>query len=129
MITYIQSILLGLLQGVTELFPISSLGHSVLFAWLFGWDNISKSQSSQGSFFLAYLVLLHVATATALLIFYRKQWIRIIGGFFSSLKKRKAESSNEKLAWLIIVATIPAGLFGLIFEHSLHLPPNLFYSL
>ena len=119
MITYIQSILLGLLQGVTELFPISSLGHSVLFAWLFGWDNISKSQSSQGSFFLAYLVLLHVATATALLIFYRKQWIRIIGGFFSSLKKSKAESSNEKLAWLIIVATIPAGLFGLIFEHSL----------
>ena len=119
MITYIESILLGLLQGITELFPISSLGHSVLFAWLFGWNNILKSQSSQGSFFLAYLVLLHVATATALLIFYRKQWIRIISGFFSSLKKRKAENSNEKLAWLIIVATIPAGLFGLIFEHSL----------
>ena len=119
MISYIQSIILGLLQGVTELFPVSSLGHSVLFAWLFGWTGILKGQSSQGSFFLAFLVLLHVATATALLIFYREQWIKIIKGFFSSVKKRKADSSNEKLAWLIIVATIPAGLIGLIFEHTL----------
>ena len=119
MISYIQSIILGLLQGVTELFPVSSLGHSVLFAWLFGWTGILKGQSSQGSFFLAFLVLLHVATATALLIFYREQWIKIIKGFFSSVKKRKDDSSNEKLAWLIIVATIPAGLIGLIFEHTL----------
>ncbi len=119
MITYLQSMLLGLLQGVSELFPISSLGHSVLFAWLFGWTNIVKQQASTESFFLAYLVMLHVATATALLIFYRKQWIKIIKGFFSSVSKRKAETSNEKLAWLLIVATIPAGIFGLTFEHML----------
>ena len=119
MITYLQSIILGLLQGITELFPVSSLGHSVLFAWLFGWTNIVKDQSSSESFFLAFLVALHVATGTALLIFYRKIWIKLFRGFFSSVKKRKAETSNEKLVWLLIAATIPAGLFGLTFEHLL----------
>ncbi len=118
MISFIQAIIIGLLQGVTELFPISSLGHSVLFADLFGWHNILRSESGE-SFFLAFLVVLHVATAIALLIFYWREWVKIIGGFFKSVKTRKIESSYQKLAWLIIVATIPAGLVGLIFEHSL----------
>jgi undecaprenyl-diphosphatase len=85
---------------------------------LFGWNNITKSQSGE-SFFLAFLVVLHVATALALLIFYWREWVKIIGGFFKSVTKRKAETSYEKLAWLIIFATIPAGLVGVIFEHSL----------
>jgi len=119
MITYFQAIIMGLLQGVSELFPVSSLGHSVLLPALLGWDNVVKSQSQSESFFLAFLVGLHVATALALLIFYRKTWAKIFRGFYSSLKKRRAEESEERLAWLLIIATVPAGLTGLIFEHKL----------
>lgn len=121
MITYFQAIVIGVIQGVTELFPISSLGHSVLLPTLFGWHNLAAAQSDSESFFLAFLVGLHVATALALLWFYRQQWRQIIGGFFNSIKRRQITTSGERLAWLIIIATIPAGLFGLAFERSLRL--------
>jgi undecaprenyl-diphosphatase len=118
-LTYLQAIVIGALQGVTELFPISSLGHSVLVpAWL-GWDGLLHGESADESFYLAFLVGLHVATALALLVFFRDEWARIIRGFFSSLRKRRAETPDERMAWLLILATIPVGLFGLIFEHSL----------
>jgi undecaprenyl-diphosphatase len=118
-VSYLQAIVIGLLQGVTELFPISSLGHSVLVpAWL-GWDHIVGAQSVGESFYLAFLVALHVATAIALLIFFRDDWVRIIKGFFHTLRTRKLETSDERLAWLLIVATIPAGVIGLAFEHYL----------
>jgi undecaprenyl-diphosphatase len=119
MITYLQAIILGLLQGVTELFPISSLGHSVLLSWLFNWHGILADQSQSESFFLSFLVVLHVATATALLIFYRKIWWRIIKGFFKSVGTRRLDSPDSRLAWLLITATIPAGITGLAFEHVL----------
>jgi len=120
MITYLQAIILGLMQGVTELFPISSLGHSVIFAWLFNWKAILADQSTSESFFLSFLVVLHVATALALVVFYRKTWWRIIKGFFKSLHTRKLEGNPDgHLAWLLIAATIPAGIFGLVFEHQL----------
>src|SRR2546430_13155092 len=80
MITYFQAIVIGLLQGVTELFPISSLGHSVLVPSLVGWHTLAKAQSADESFYLAFLVALHVATAIALLVFFRAEWVRIIGG-------------------------------------------------
>src|SRR5205814_1126392 len=88
--TYLQAIVIALVQGVTELFPVSSLGHSVLVpAWIGGsWETL-VTQSSQGSsetsFYLAYIVALHCATALALLWFFREDWVRIIGGFFRSL--------------------------------------------
>lgn len=119
MITYFQAIVIGLLQGATELFPISSLGHSVLLPWLAGWDSILGSESKGESFFLPFLVMLHVATATALLIFYRHTWWRIIKGFFSSVGKRKIDSPDARLAWLLLAATVPAGIIGLTFEHAL----------
>ncbi len=119
MITYFQAIVIGLLQGLTELFPISSLGHSVVVPWVLGWNTILKSQSTGESFFLSFLVALHVATATALFIFYRHTWVRIIKGFFSSVSKRRIDSPDARLAWLLLAATIPAGLIGLIFEHHL----------
>ncbi|HSW37049.1 MAG TPA: undecaprenyl-diphosphate phosphatase [Candidatus Saccharimonadales bacterium] len=119
MITYFQAIILGLLQGITELFPISSLGHSVILAYLFNWRAILGSQSKGESFFLPFLVILHVATALALLIFYRKTWLRIFRGFFSSLKTRRIDNPDSKLAWLLVVATIPAALIGLLLEHQL----------
>jgi undecaprenyl-diphosphatase len=118
-ISFLQAIILGLVQGTTELFPISSLGHSVLFAWLFNWHTILVDQSKSESFFLSFLVVLHVATATALLIFYRRSWLRIIKGFFKSVGERRITTPDGQLAWLLIVATIPAGITGLIFEHIL----------
>jgi len=117
-ISYGQAILIGLLQGVTELFPISSLGHSVLVPAWFGWHHIVDAQSQGESFYLAFLVGLHVATAIALLVFFRKDWVRIISAFVRTLRTRKVESPDERLAWLLVVATIPAGLLGLAFEHS-----------
>lgn len=119
MITYFQAIIIGLIQGITELFPISSLGHSVLLAWIFNWHNILASEATKESFFLSFLVVLHVATALALLIFYRHTWARIIRGFFRSLSKRKIDSPDGRLAWLLIVATIPAGVIAVAFESIL----------
>jgi undecaprenyl-diphosphatase len=118
-ISYFQAIVIGLLQGVTELFPISSLGHSVLLpAWL-GWDHIVSAQSADESFYLAFVVALHVATALALLVYFRDEWVRIIGGFFRTLRTRRIETADERMAWLLVVATIPAGITGLALEHAL----------
>ncbi len=117
--SYFQAIVIGILQGVTELFPISSLGHSVIIPGLLGWHNIVNAQSANESFFLAFLVGLHCATALALLVYFRDDWARIIAGFFRTLRTRRLETSDERLAWLLIVATIPAGIFGLVFEHRL----------
>ncbi len=119
MISFFQAIVIGVIQGVTELFPISSLGHSVLLPQLFGWDNVVAAQSASESYYLAFLVALHVATALALLLHFRSTWIRIVGGFFTSIRKRHVETPNERLAWLIIVATLPIGIIGLVFEHML----------
>jgi len=119
MLSYFQAIVIGLVQGVTELFPISSLGHSVLIpAWL-GWDKIVGAQSESESFYLAFVVALHVATALALLWYFRADWVRIVRGFLRTLRTRKLETPDERLAWLLIVATIPAGITGLALEHAL----------
>ena len=119
MITYFQAIVLGLLQGFTELFPISSLGHSVIFSWLFNWNTILADETKSESFFLSFLVAMHVATGLALFIYYRKIWYRIFQGLFQSLRSRKIESADSRLGWLLIVGTIPAGLTGLLLEHHL----------
>jgi undecaprenyl-diphosphatase len=118
-LTYLQAIVIGLLQGITELFPISSLGHAVLVPELLGWHTLVAGQSADESFYLAFLVGLHCATALALLIFYRHDWVRVISGFFSSLRKRRIETSSERMAWLLICGTIPVGIVGLVFEHNL----------
>lgn len=118
-LSYFQAIVIGLLQGVTELVPISSLGHSVLLPKLLGWNELVKFQSATESPFLAFLVGLHVATATALLVFYREQWVRLIAGLFRSLRRRRVETPDERLIWLLVIATIPAGLIGLVFEHAI----------
>ena len=78
-LSYFRAIVIGLFQGVTELFPVSSLGHSVLIAALLGWTDLVKAQSKE-SFFLAFLVALHVGTALALFVYYRSDWFEIIGG-------------------------------------------------
>lgn len=116
MISYPQAIIFGLVQGVTELFPISSLGHSVILPKLFNWDI-----NQNAPFFLTFLVATHAATAIILFIFFWKDWKRIIFGLIRSLKTReiKETDSDAKLAWLLVVATIPAGILGLLFEEQL----------
>ncbi len=119
LITTFQAIVLGLLQGVTELFPISSLGHTVLFPTLFRWHNIVAWQSQRESPWLAFIVMLHVGSAVGLLAYFWRDWVRIIRAFFATLAKRRIETPSERLAWLIIVATIPVGVLGLALERPL----------
>ena len=119
MLTFFQAIVLGALQGFTELFPVSSLGHSVILPQLLGWTDVVAAQSAKESYFLAFLVGLHVATSLALLFFYRSTWARIIRGLIVSLRTRRIETPDQRLGWLLVVATIPAGLAGLLLEHSL----------
>jgi undecaprenyl-diphosphatase len=118
-LTYLQAIVIGILQGITELFPISSLGHSVLVPELLGWDSLVAGQSAGESFYLAFLVGLHVATAIALLVFYRRDWVQVIRGFFTSIRKRRIDTPPERMAWLLVLGTIPVAIVGLVFEHSL----------
>lgn len=119
MISYFQAIVIGVLQGITELFPISSLGHSVLLPGWLRWDSIVGAQSASESFYLAFLVALHVATALALLVYFRDDWIRIVRAFFRIVSTRKLTDPDERLAWLIMVASIPVGVIGLALEHTL----------
>ncbi|MGA4787975.1 MULTISPECIES: undecaprenyl-diphosphate phosphatase [Nocardia] len=122
MLTYFQAIVIGALQGVTELFPISSLGHSVLVpAWLGGsWEKlVTEGDSDNGTPYLAFVVALHVATALALLGYYWRDWRDIIIGFVTTLRTRRIETSSQRLAWLIVLATIPVGVLGLLLEHPL----------
>jgi undecaprenyl-diphosphatase len=118
-LTYAEAIVIGALQGVTELFPVSSLGHSVILPALLGgrWAsdlNVSAPESP----YLAFIVGLHVATAVALLVFFWRDWVRIISGFVTSLRHRRIQTTDERLAWMIIVATIPVGVTGLLLEHT-----------
>src|SRR3981081_2860392 len=110
-VTFAQALFMGLLQGATELFPVSSLGHSVLIPSLLHW---SFKQSDPS--FVPFLVLLHLGTATALLILYREQWIAIIRGFFTAAIPGKIPTDPERLAMLLLVGTIPAGILGVFLE-------------
>jgi undecaprenyl-diphosphatase len=116
-ISTFQAIVLGVLQGISELFPISSLGHTVIFPNLFGWSNIVKWQSQPESPWLAFVVMLHVGSAIGLLIYFWRDWIDIIKAFFATLRKRRADTPTERLAWLIICASIPVGILGILLEH------------
>jgi undecaprenyl-diphosphatase len=118
-LSYFQAIVLGVLQGASELFPISSLGHTVLFPTLFGWNDLVRVQSQSESFWLAFIVTLHVGSALGLLAYYWRDWREIIGAFFRTLAARRIQTPTERLAWLIVLASIPAGLLGLAFEHEL----------
>ena len=126
-LTYPEAIGVGLLQGVTELFPVSSLGHSILVPALLGghWKadlNVSAADSP----YLNVLIGLHLATALALVVFFWRDWVRVISGLISSIRYRRIETVEEKLAWLLIVATVPVGIAGLaldkVFRESLGKP-------
>jgi undecaprenyl-diphosphatase len=120
-ISMFQAVVLGVLQGLSELFPVSSLGHTVLFPTLFGWHSVVAAQSQTTSFWLAFVVMLHVGSAVGLLIYFWRDWVAIIAAWFHTLVTRRIETPTERLAWLIVVATIPAGVIGIVFENPLRL--------
>jgi undecaprenyl-diphosphatase len=115
-ISYAQAIVLGLLQGAAELFPVSSLGHSVIAPRLLGWDIHQEDE-----FFLTFLVATHLATAIVLFGFFWRDWMRIIAGLARSVRTRSVEPDDRdaRLGWLLVIGTIPAGLIGLALEHPL----------
>lgn len=117
-LSWLEAGVVGAMQGIAELFPISSLGHSVLIpAWVGGsWQrdlNVSDAESP----YLAFIVGLHVATAIALLIFFWRDWVRIIAGLITSIARREVRTADQRLAWLLVIGTIPVGLVGLVAEH------------
>lgn len=116
MITFFQAAVLGLLQGISELFPISSLGHSVILPKLVGW-NLNQQNPS----FLTFLVGTHFATSLVLLVFFWRDWVNILKGMGRSLRKREIDLNDHyaKLGWLLVVGTIPTGILGLLLKDKL----------
>jgi len=131
-LSYLQAIVMGLVQGITELFPVSSLGHGVLIPALFGWHNLVSSQSVKQSFFLVFLVGLHVGTAVGLVVFYRRTWLTLFRGLFdqlhqarqsgvSSLWRLNAPSIDRhyRLLALLAIGSVPVGVVGVVLESKL----------
>jgi undecaprenyl-diphosphatase len=117
-LSYLQAVVLGVIQGIAEPFPISSLGHSVVLPRLFGWD-IHQNDD----YFLAFLVATHCATALVLFVFFRDDWKRILRGLWRSAVRDRGRldpaDTDARLGWLLVIGTIPAGVLGLALEHPL----------
>lgn len=126
-----QAILMGLLQGITELFPVSSLGHAVLFPDLFGWTELARAQAEPESYFLAFLVALHVGTAIGLIVYYWSTWLELLQGLGQQLSRRDVSlvarlnpttpntPHHYRLLFLLVAGTIPVGIVGVALEHRI----------
>ena len=111
--TFAQALVLALLQGVSELFPVSSLGHTILLPAVLHWHNVDRSNPS----FLAFVVVLHLGTALALIVFYRAEWYAIVRALIASVVRgRLSDDRDERTGWLLVVGTIPVGILGFVFE-------------
>jgi undecaprenyl-diphosphatase len=106
-----QALFIGLLQGATELFPVSSLGHAVVVPALFHWSYRQTDPT-----FVPFLTLLHLGTAGALLVLYRRQWVSIVAGFVRAALRGRIETADERMAMLLVVASIPGGIAGVLLE-------------
>ena len=117
-LTWVEAVVIGGLQGVAELFPVSSLGHSILVPAVVGgtWAR-DLDVSAPESPYLAFIVGLHVATALALIVFFWRDWVRIVRGLVTSVVRREVTDADQRLAWLLVLATIPVGISGLLLEH------------
>lgn len=131
-VTYLQAIVMGLVQGISELFPVSSLGHGVLLPALLGWHNLVNSQTQSESFFLVFLVGLHVGTAVGLLVYYRKTWRALFRGLFRQLSNVREDGvhslwqfrdprmdRNYHLLFILAAGSIPVGIAGILLDHKL----------
>jgi len=114
-VTFVQAIVLAVLQGISELFPVSSLGHTILIPALLHWNNIDRADPT----FLAFVVVLHLGTAVALIVFYRDDWARLAKALVGSVVRgRLGDDPDERVAWLLVVGTIPVGVLGLLFKEK-----------
>jgi undecaprenyl-diphosphatase len=112
-VTFFQALFLALLQGVSELFPVSSLGHTILVPAVLHWNNVNRADPT----FLAFVVVLHLGTAIALIVYYRSQWIRIVRALVTSVIRGKLSNErDERTGWLLVIGTLPVGVLGVIFE-------------
>src|SRR2546421_9182862 len=123
-LTYLEAAVVGLVQGVSELFPVSSLGHNVLIPALVGgsWEadlNVAKAESP----YLAFIVGLHVATALALLVYFRRDWVRIIGGVLRSIPGPRGGTPHPRAGLVVLPGTPPGRPGGLVGPHPF---PGLF---
>jgi len=118
-LSWLESGTIGLLQGVTELFPVSSLGHAVLLPAVVGgsWQQDLNVRAPESPY-LAFIVGLHVATAIALLVYFWRDWVRIVRGLVTSIARREIRTADQRLAWMLVLATIPVGVVGLVAEHA-----------
>ena len=105
MIETIHALILGIVQGLTEFLPVSSSGHLNLFPWVFGWDKISDS----------FDVALHLGTLLAIVLFFYKDWVKLIIGGYNQVIKKK-HTTDGRIFWYLVFATIPAGIFSLILD-------------
>jgi undecaprenyl-diphosphatase len=131
-VTDLQALILALLQGVSELFPVSSLGHTILLPAVLHWNNINRADPT----FLAFVVLLHLGTAVALIVYYRERWLAIVRALIASvIRGRLSDDRDERLGWLLVVGTLPVGILGVLFEHPVRdlfgtpLPVAIFLTL
>ncbi len=117
-LSWLEAGVVGAMQGVAELFPVSSLGHSVLLPAVVGgsWARDLNVRTPESPY-LAFIVGLHVATAIALLVYFWRDWIRIVTGLVTSIARREVRTTDQRLAWLLVLATIPVGVAGLVLEH------------
>jgi undecaprenyl-diphosphatase len=114
-VSVLHALILSLLQGAFELFPVSSLGHTVIVPALLGWPEREDDPS-----FLAFVVMLHLGTAVALLIFFWRDWLRIVAAVLRSIASRELSSdADEHLGWLLVVGSVPAGVLGLLLKDPL----------
>jgi undecaprenyl-diphosphatase len=115
--SYPEAVFAGLVQGISELFPVSSLGHGVLLPAVIGgsWAQ-DMNMSTTDSPYLNILVAAHVGTAIALIVFFWQDWVRIVGGLFTSIRHLRVETSYERLAWLLVIGTIPVGIAGILLD-------------
>lgn len=107
-----QALVLGIVQGLTEFLPVSSSGHLILVPWLFGWHFFLDNPDLNKTFDVA----LHIGTFLALLVFFGREIVNLVVAFFRSLARRRVETDEERLAWLLLISAIPAGVAGVAFE-------------
>jgi undecaprenyl-diphosphatase len=117
--TILQAIFLGLIQGATEFIPVSSSAHLIIVPWIFGWQNGPLTS-------LPFDVSLHLGTLIAVLIFFAKDWVRLVKAGWQSIVERKIGSDQDRrLAWFLVIGTIPGGIAGVLFEGKIE---KLFHS-
>ena len=111
----LHAIVLGIVQGLSEFLPISSSGHLVVVPWLFGWEELSKNPELNRTFDVA----LHLGTFVGALAYFRKDVVLLASGAVRSLRQRRIDSEDERLAWLLVVASLPAALVGAVLDNAL----------